>query len=502
LGKPIVAESRAACWRLGLTPLAAVLAAFLAVNLFTAARSPIVLTDEVFFADPAVNFIQGRGFTSTAWSQPGNEFFAENVPLHSWLLIPWIRAFGVNPTSVRSINYVLMAAAAVVLWIATARSALVKSPRWRLAAITAILLSYEVTFSYRSGRYDVLGILLFSLLFAAYTARRPALRLAAALFVGILLPMAGLQLVVLAAILGLTLLAFLPARALSFVAMTFAGIAAGLGALILLYMHFGVLGHFLHTALKLSATPRQPGHVTLSNILRQKLATEITGWIKPTFLLLLPVLAGLFWAQRRTSPRNWRTPAAFGIVCGILVPLISSLAYDLPVYYGWMVAVPAILAAVATVDQWEPGRLRTRAAWATGIALALAAAIGLPFRLFVTAAQWPDRDYAPVEEFVLHNLSGDDHVAADYGAYYPVKEKAAECFLARNLPVMSNAEKSRVNVLVIDTGNLDAFAGLGETWTPVAAMATSNAPPFLAFLHNPSDRTAYHLTIYRRTRRR
>ena len=39
---------------------------FLAVNLVTSDRSPVVWTDEVMFADPAVNATLGRGFTTTA----------------------------------------------------------------------------------------------------------------------------------------------------------------------------------------------------------------------------------------------------------------------------------------------------------------------------------------------------------------------------------------------------------------------------------------------------
>ena len=49
---------------------------FLLVNLVTAERSPVVWQDEVALVDPAVNLSQGNGFTSTAWWQTSDRFFA------------------------------------------------------------------------------------------------------------------------------------------------------------------------------------------------------------------------------------------------------------------------------------------------------------------------------------------------------------------------------------------------------------------------------------------
>src|SRR5215471_14715245 len=77
---------------------------FLLFNLATASRYPFVWTDEVMYADPAVNLYLGHGFTSTAWyAQPSNEFWAGNVPLHSTLLFLWLKIFGFSITTIRSL---------------------------------------------------------------------------------------------------------------------------------------------------------------------------------------------------------------------------------------------------------------------------------------------------------------------------------------------------------------------------------------------------------------
>ena len=99
-------------WGVGL-----LLAAFLAFNLLTATRYPFVWIDEVMYADPAVNFLLGHGFTSSAWyAQPSGEFWAGNVPLHSALLWVWMKVFGFSITAVRSINYAYLVAVCLLAW--------------------------------------------------------------------------------------------------------------------------------------------------------------------------------------------------------------------------------------------------------------------------------------------------------------------------------------------------------------------------------------------------
>src|SRR5687768_12441274 len=67
-------------------------------NIVTGSRSPTVWIDEVMFCDPAINYLTGRGFTSTAWPvQSREETFAGNAPLYPLMLIPWLKVFGVGP---------------------------------------------------------------------------------------------------------------------------------------------------------------------------------------------------------------------------------------------------------------------------------------------------------------------------------------------------------------------------------------------------------------------
>ena len=107
---------------------------FLLVNLVTAERSPVVWQDEVALVDPAVNLSQGNGFTSTAWWQTSDRFFASNAPLYPMLLYPWISLFGVNATAVRSLNYVLILGVIAVLWLGLRKLNLVQTIQARLCS--------------------------------------------------------------------------------------------------------------------------------------------------------------------------------------------------------------------------------------------------------------------------------------------------------------------------------------------------------------------------------
>ena len=82
------------------------------------------------------------------------------------LLYPWISLFGVHATAIRSLNYVLILGVISVLWLGLRKLDLVRTARARLLFAALVLCGNGVTFCYRSGRYDCLGMLIISGIFA------------------------------------------------------------------------------------------------------------------------------------------------------------------------------------------------------------------------------------------------------------------------------------------------------------------------------------------------
>lgn len=468
------------------------LAAFLLVNLLTAARYPFVWIDEVMFSDPAVNLLLGNGFTSSAWyGQPSDAFWAGNVPLHPWLLWGWLKVFGFSITAVRSVNFVYVTAAALLLWRGIARTGLIATGLARLAFLVLLLGGYSLIFSYRSGRYDAL--LLVAALFWMHTIANPRCRIAGLFVLSCLVPWVGLQLLPFLAVTGLLLLVFVGWQLLPQLTAAGVGTAAGAGALMLFYRSQGVWESFLgsirqHTTVGFFEMLFS-GEFRHSNLLPK----DFSFW--PVFGLAI-LLTGCLLAQRRL---RWRSPLAFGLIHAVVLSLTLVVSGKFPTYYGWMTYVPLCMCVCATLSSHQfPGWLRG----ISGFALSAAFIVGIGTHLAVAAYDWSDRDYAPVTQFTCEHVKNDDWLHGDHVVYYAAKPVAARVFMPYYLPAMRESEKQRVSVLVIAPDSLtEAVQGLGGDWVSTGARLSPKRGGLLGnawkrgFLSAPN----HELEVFRRT---
>jgi hypothetical protein len=449
--------SRAECWRVGL-----LLVAFLVVNVLTATRYPFVWIDEVMYSDPAVNLLLGHGFTSSAWyAQTSDEFWAGNVPLHSALLYLWIKLFGFSITAVRSVNFVYVAAAALLIWRASARLGLVATARARLAFLGLLLGGYSLIFSYRSGRYDALGMVWVAALFYMHSLEGRRWRVAGCFALGLLIPWTGLQLLPLLAVGSALLLVFAGWRMLPQLLAAGAGTAAGLGALVWSFKLHGVweafLGSFRQQASVGFFGMLASGQFRHSNLLPK----DFSFWPVVALALLLAA-----WRLRQRRFR-WRSPLGFGLVYSVALTLALLAGGKFPTYYGWMTYVPLCLCVCATLSTTSfPMWLRR----ASGGMLAIAVAVGAGPHLVVAAYDWRDRDYETVRSLVRENVTNADWLYGDHVVYYAAKPVAARVFMPVYLPAMLDAEKQRLSVLVIAPDSLDEVTNaVGGDWISTGA---------------------------------
>lgn len=474
----------------------AVALAFLGVNLATSARSPVVWQDEVMFADPAVNLATGRGFTTSAWFQPRETFFAGNSPLYPLVLAPWVKVFGVTAVAVRSLNYVLVLAAVAVLGLALARLGLVNRPADRLLLAALVLCADGVTYSYRGGRYDCLGMLLVAGMLWALTLPAPRARTAALVALAALVPWAGLQLVPYAALLGLLLLLVRGRAAVGAVAAVAVGGALGTAALVGLFRAEGVWPEFVKSVALLGGA-RRPLAARAADALRAP-ATE------PSSLLLLATLAVFLAFELRRKGVRLRSPVVVGLLAGVVVPCALAFVGKYVRYYAWMSSIPMAVCVAAHF-----GRAAPAARLAVAPLLLLACAAGLPARLAVTGLEWGLRDPAPVDRLVAGQVGPGDWVFSEYEAYYPAKRSAAVVLLPPYIgdasgpvladPPVTAAERDRVNVLIAkpDTA-AKRLAFFGGRWAPVARYAADPAARVRLLARVGFGSKPYDLTVYRR----
>lgn len=458
---------------------------FLAVNLLTGMRYPIVWVDEVMFTDPAANLYLGGGFHSTAWPhQDGDRLFAGYPPLYPLLLAGWMGLVGLDPAGVRALNYLVAALAAGALWLAVARLGLVVVPAHRLLLVALVLLGYGVSMGYRSGRPDPLMLFLASLALLVSTARCRRWRGLGLLGVGSLLPLAGLAMVPFAGMVTVLLLLYTGRRFWQEGACLVAGMAVGVALLLGAYARAGVLGEFWET----SHGDAAGGMLTA--LLQGRFRHENRLPKDASLFPLLATAALLLAEQLRQQRFRARSALSFGIVACVVIPLGMALAGKFPTYYNWMAYVPlavgvcSALAPGATrkagegeapAEPWavqqarrepRPPRSRSTAMAITALVM-LACLLGLPLQLALAAYDWGDRAYAPVERMVAPRIGKDDAVYCDYGAYFAAKPRAAVVYTPRHLRRLTARDRQRISLLIIAPDDFEQVATeIGGSWFP------------------------------------
>ena len=443
-------------------------AMYLAINIFTAERSPTVSMDEVWFVEPAINFVEGRGFTTNAWdTQDRFEFWAGNAPLYSMLLGGWLEVAPFSPRGVRALNYVITLLAALAVWVGVWRFGLVTRPSSRLLLIAAILCSYSISFSSRSGRYDCTAMLLFALVFLAASFRKPVLVALGALFI---IP-AGFQLSVYSFVLAALVLWFFRARALPYLIAFSGGLIAGLFALVALYAANGVLSDFIGTLTRHSvAGMATAAEASPFNRLADKWRQIPKALLTDPFNLLL---AAVLLVRKEKLAR-------LAVVLALGLPVLIQLLYTYRIYYGWMIVIPLLVAALMI----DTKLMR--------IAVIVVILGGLPLRWALTAIEWQSRDYRPVEQLVARNVQQGEWVFSDWQAYYPVKQRTADVFLPPYLRAFTPKEKERVSVLILGRESAKFRYSFPGEWRQVDAYKAPEG------VRRTFGARPYELTVWRR----
>jgi hypothetical protein len=462
--------------------LVLLLAVFLTVNFLTLSRYPSVWVDEIQFADPAVSLASGQGFTSTAWfAQDSSAFFAGNVPLYPFLLSLWLRVFGVSLIAERSLNLGLFTLALLLLWRWMHRSAVVPSPTWRLAAIALFCCGHAMVFSYRSGRYDVTGMLLVALILN--TLERPWLVAALAA----LLPAAGLQLIPATIIAsGLALVVWRRSAVRPVLALA-AGVGTGAVGLFLFYLRFGVWESF-----RASTSAIGTHSQTFLSKLGGLPSAYLTDKSRIAAAAAFAILAAVSW-RGLTLPS--RRLVAFATAVLLLLPAALQMAAKFPIYYGWMVFLPLILAVAHLASANIVWR------FPVAVLLTIAGLAGLPLRLAGVLASFDERSPDRVTHFVRGVVSEEALVLADFRTYYALLNAGLRPLLPTYVPAMTPTERRAVRLLILRDVDLEpARQALGGTWQATGAQLPPPREPSLFRKAIAELREEdYSLTVYRRT---
>lgn len=454
---------------------------FLILNGLTLSRYPSVWVDEVQFADPAVSLASGQGFTSTAWfAQDSSQFWAGNVPLYPALLSGWLKLFGPNLIAERSMNLVLFCVVILLLWRWMRTSGAVKSPAWRLTAVALLLCGHAMVFSYRSGRYDVTGMLLAAIILNTWS--RPLWLIV----LGALLPAAGLQLIPASLVLCALAAVIVGRKAIRGALSLLTGVASGGGLLYGFYRTEGVWDSFRASTSAIGVA---------SQTLAQKLAGLPGVYFADKSRVLLAIVLLLAFAWNRNGA--WRASLAlptFAIATLFVLPAALQLAGKCPIYYGWMVFIPLVIASANACQDMASGKKFCAAL------LVAAAFLGLPLRVACAAAGWSERNPSRLSAFVRSSVPAGSDVLADFKAYYALRACGIRPLLPTYVPALPASERSAVNVIIVRPDDAPKTeAELGGEWQATGAILPAPATPrLLKSLVAEMREESYPLAVYRR----
>lgn len=464
-----------------------------------------VWMDEAMFVDPAANLYYGHGFTSSAWAtQHYGEPWVGNTPLYSLLLFTWFKMCGFGIFQARLLDYLLWSAAVALICCAVQRLNLVRRPLLVAALAALLFIGNGTTFSYRSGRYDPLIILMVAFCFFCCSLKNPLTRNIAITISALFLLPTALFVGVFMATFGLLLFLFFREKVFTRLCVLAAGMAVGLGLLYLAYSHFGLWHAFRKAAAFLAQIYYPPNATT--PVWKQKLFDLPYKMVHDVATdILLLVLLGIAVIRWKVMNSTGRKLALFAVAVFVLLPCVSQFIYSYQNYHCWQVYIPLAICFVSIAAYCEVacGKLSPVVIVLTVFVVFI---FGLGSRLGLASIDYKDWDYSAVESFVKENVRPSDIVYADYQASYPLHEVNAQSYYSWYFNVMTRREANSINCLVIRPGTLPFVQEkLGGQWEQIdASLLRENKFSINIFnrllpnYFKQKSNEKYNLIIYRR----
>jgi hypothetical protein len=487
-----------------------ILALFIAVNFSTAEIYPMAWVDEMGYDDPAINLALGNGLTSSVWYNVyWGKFWFSYPPLFQLTLAAWVRWFGVNLTSIRLFNIVLISGTAIVLWHYAVRSRLFPSTFGRMTVVLLPLLGYGISFSYRSARPDTLCVLLAVLALYASLLPDRRWRAAALIATGALVPWAGLQLVVFGMIVAVLIGIWWLREAITVFLPLGVGMGLGLIALLGFYIVNDSLYGFL--ASTFGAVHTITGEIAQIVLLHD---TRSLFHIEQLPLLLLPTVLEdrstvflaaaailLLIALRRSGDVIAFKESCLAVTAAFVIPIVVMIAGRYWLYYTWMGYLAVGIPLVISLETASPSPALLPARRLAIGCIALALVVGLPVQLARAYIDRNARDYDALRDYVRARVAPGDWVLVAPPAHIAVAELGAVpasvgYASGRLAPSIPDDQNQRIKLMIVRPDEVQTtIARLGGSWRPSGA---AFSPPRATRLTWGEGEDTYQLVAYRR----
>jgi hypothetical protein len=444
--------------------------------------------DDVVQIDAAVNLYLGKGWVSSGWyNQSQYTFWAGNNPLYTLAVYCWISIFGFSAVIIRSLNYVLVLLIAVIVVDASRRLKLVNALWTQILLGILIIFDQSVAFVYRSGRADLITLLVLALLFWVYASVQSPVRRRTMLFLCALpLLASGIQAVPYVAL--LFVLEYLLTRRLRMAdvaPIAIGGVTGGLLMGAIFFLNHSLKAYIIAT---FASSHTIIGSAAKTFIIRDKHSVGIfqdqmkdfspiraTGYIVGEHSMmaiccfLLFLLGITLWSKGKLRLRQI---ALSGIIAAVLISYGMILTGHYSHYYQWMGAVPVFIIFAMSLEQCQI--MRYRLVLLVGILAGVFSIIlGMPKELWQQWGQPYSDEYKPVEQMLRQDTKAGDAIYGDHVFYYAARMQGFP-FVSTTYATgllysrMTDEERTRITVMMVRPDEYaESVDKLGGRWEKI-----------------------------------
>jgi len=454
--------------------------------------------DQVYFADPAINYVLTGEYKSTAWGVIREDVpHVSTAPLYSFLLILWFKIFEFDSITMRFLPSLFALFSAFLLCLACRRLSIVTTPVGGALLVVVFLMDFGFTHSYTCGRPDALSSLIAIGIFYLYSFPSSVLKNAAVLILGALIPFTQYGLAIYLFALALPLIAIYHRKILPFSSLVILSIIIGFLLQYFLYKHLGVFELWIQMI-------RSEGSENIIQRVFSKLTInplENHGNTIPKDFSAAMLFAGIsiiLFTNIITKNLENNFILGIGLVLAIWVTTVMYIIGKFPTYYGWMLALPLSVALAAYFER-ERARYQMHS-WAPTAVASFAVMLGLPLQAGLASFDWSERTPSGFDTWIKNHISEKDMVYCEYPFYFSVKKNARKTYVGRYWEIMTEEEKSSLDVVILGstysefraTDVLSQHAIATSSWVPKKSALLGNNYG-LGALSAPN----YQCTLYR-----
>jgi len=447
----------------------------------------VVMGDEAAYADPALRWHDGLGFTSIAWEQASNQLWASNCPLYALVLSGWLTMTGLDSLwGLRALS-VLLYFVGISLWtIGCRRAGWFQSALQEAGFIGLLLGSLYATAPSQYIRPEALGVALLGFALLGQTATGARSRALAAFASGFLAVLAGFQFVVALGVFGCAWFVVAEEKPWSTLVLYGLGGLAGSIALLVVYSWAGVLDVFFHATFGSSGNRMAQWH----------------GWRDPMLWAgSLFLLAGLIFRLWPAREKRWAVAA---LLSGPGLAMVFFALSKFPQYYAPLAVIPLCTGVAAVFPVLSP-TLRPSAV----VFLAVAGMVGFPLSALMNWNLMPARLHGSLQEWTRETLRGSKSAFVDPSVYFAARGSGAQVYTQFVLNTLSAEEVAGIDAVVLSSSHSLSYlqpqsvlGRLGGYWEIVGLYPPAGhvGPrfPALEFLTRLSYAPSYQFQTWRR----